>query len=78
MDTKKTIVVVGGGFAGLNFVKKIDKKLFDIIFIDKINHHQFQPLFYQVATSQIEPSTISFPLRNIFRNQKMFKSDLQK
>lgn len=37
--------------------------------IDKINHHQFQPLFYQVATSQIEPSSISFPLRHIFRNK---------
>jgi NADH dehydrogenase len=66
MKTKQTIIVVGGGFAGINLVKKLDEKLFDIILIDKINHHQFQPLFYQVATSQIEPSSISFPLRNIF------------
>lgn len=38
--------------------------------VDRINHHQFQPLFYQVATSQIEPSNISFPFRYIFKNEK--------
>jgi NADH:ubiquinone reductase (H+-translocating) len=69
MKTKKTIIVVGGGFAGLNLVKKLDDDLFDVILIDKLNHHQFQPLFYQVATSQIEPSSISFPLRHVFRNK---------
>jgi NADH dehydrogenase len=68
MEPKKKLIVVGGGFAGLNFVKKLDKEMFDIIIIDKLNHHQFQPLFYQVATSQIEPSSISFPLRHIFNN----------
>jgi NADH dehydrogenase len=70
MKTKQKIIVVGGGFAGINLVRKLDEKLFDIILIDKINHHQFQPLFYQVATSQIEPSSISFPLRHIFRNKE--------
>ncbi|MDD4033367.1 MAG: NAD(P)/FAD-dependent oxidoreductase [Bacteroidales bacterium] len=67
MESKKKIIVVGGGFAGIQLVRKLDRKLFDVLLIDKINHHQFQPLFYQVATSQIEPSSISFPLRNIFR-----------
>jgi NADH:ubiquinone reductase (H+-translocating) len=67
---KKKIIVIGGGFAGIQFVRKIDKKHFDVLLIDKHNHHMFQPLFYQVATSQIEPSTISFPLRNIFKNKK--------
>ena len=47
----------------------MDEKLFDVLLIDKINHHQFQPLFYQVATSQLEPSSISFPLRNIFKEK---------
>ena len=47
----------------------MDENLFEILLIDKINHHQFQPLFYQVATSQIEPSSISFPIRNIFKGQ---------
>lgn len=67
---KKKIVVIGGGFAGIQLVKNIDEKLFDILLIDKINHHQFQPLFYQVATSQLEPASISFPLRNIFKHKK--------
>ena len=67
---KKLIIVVGGGFGGISFAKEIDTDLFDIILIDKHNHHQFQPLFYQVATSQIEPSSISFPLRYIFRRKK--------
>lgn len=70
MEKKQKIIVIGGGFAGVQFVKNIDENLFDILLIDKINHHQFQPLFYQVATSQIEPSSISFPLRNIFKNKK--------
>src|SRR5574344_197368 len=48
----------------------LDENMFDILIIDKINHHQFQPLFYQVATSQIEPSSISFPLRNIFKKKR--------
>ncbi len=70
MQSKKKLVVVGGGFAGLHLVRSIDKKKFDVFLIDKLNHHQFQPLFYQVATSQLEPSSISFPFRNVFRNEK--------
>jgi NADH dehydrogenase len=66
----KKIIVVGGGFAGLQFIQNLKRNLFDILLIDKINHHQFQPLFYQVATSQIEPSSITFPLRKIFQNRK--------
>lgn len=65
---KKRVVIIGGGFAGVELARSIDKKLFDIVLIDKLNHHQFQPLFYQVATSQIEPSSISFPLRYIFKS----------
>lgn len=70
MVVKKKIVVIGGGFAGLKFIKNLDEDLFEVLLIDKINHHQFQPLFYQVATSQVEPSSISFPLRNIFRRNQ--------
>jgi len=66
---KQKVIVVGGGFAGIQLIKALDEKLFDVILIDKINHHQFQPLFYQVATSQLEPSSISFPLRNIFKKK---------
>lgn len=67
---KKRIIVIGGGFAGLQLIKHLKKGLFDIVLIDRLNHHQFQPLFYQVATSQIEPTSISFPLRKIFQKRK--------
>lgn len=67
---KKKVIVVGGGFAGIQLVRRLDEKLFNVLLIDKINHHQFQPLFYQVATSQIEPSSISFPLRNVFKHKQ--------
>jgi NADH:ubiquinone reductase (H+-translocating) len=70
MTKKKRVLVAGGGFAGINFIKDLDTELFDVILIDKINHHQFQPLLYQVATSQIEPSSISFPFRYLFRKKK--------
>lgn len=70
LSKKKQVVVIGGGFAGIHLVRNLDENLFDIVLIDKLNHHQFQPLFYQVATSQIEPSSISFPLRNVFKHKK--------
>ena len=67
---KKKIVVVGCGFGGLQFVNHLPKGVFDIMVIDKINHHQFPPLFYQVAASQIEPATISFPIRKLFQQRR--------
>lgn len=69
MDRKK-VIIVGGGFAGIQFVEHLDQRLFDVLLIDKLNHHQFQPLFYQVATSQLEPSSISFPFRKMFQKRK--------
>jgi len=70
LSNKKKIIVIGGGFAGLQIVRNLDEHLFDVLLIDKLNHHQFQPLFYQIATSQLEPSSISFPLRNVFKRKK--------
>ncbi len=70
MGNKKKVIVVGGGFGGIQLALHLDKKRFDVLLIDKLNHHQFQPLFYQVATSQIEPSSISFPLRHVMKKQK--------
>lgn len=67
---KKKVIVIGGGFAGVQFIRNLDKRIFDILLLDRVNHHQFQPLFYQVATSQIEPSSISFPLRHVFSSSK--------
>lgn len=66
----KKVIVIGGGFAGLQFIKHLKKGLYDIMLFDRLNHHQFQPLFYQVATSQIEPTSITFPLRKIFQKRK--------
>ncbi len=67
---KQRVVIVGAGFAGVKLAQRLDKQHFDILLIDRQNHHQFQPLFYQVATAVIEPSSISFPLRNMFKHQK--------
>lgn len=63
-------VLVGSGFAGLKFLKKMKKKKVQIVLLDKNNFHQFQPLLYQVATSGLEPSAISFPIRKILQEQK--------
>jgi len=67
---QKRIVIVGAGFAGLTLAKKLSSTYFQVILIDKNNYHQFQPLLYQVATSGLEPSSISFPLRKIFQHYK--------
>ena len=67
---KKRVVIIGGGFAGLKLAKSLKKSEFQIVLIDKNNYHQFQPLFYQVATAGLEPSAISFPLRKAFQNQQ--------
>ncbi|MBS1653349.1 MAG: NAD(P)/FAD-dependent oxidoreductase [Bacteroidetes bacterium] len=67
---KKRVVIVGAGFAGLTLAKELSPEFFQVILIDKNNYHQFQPLFYQVATSGVEPSSISFPLRKIFQRKK--------
>lgn len=70
--TKKRLVIIGGGFAGLELAKKIDKKQYQVILIDKNNYYQFQPLFYQVATGGLEPSSISYPHRKNFQKNKNF------
>lgn len=67
----KNVVVIGGGFAGLQLCRKLrNKKGFHVLLIDRENHHMFQPLFYQVATARLEPSSISFPFRKIFQRAK--------
>ncbi len=67
------VVIIGGGFAGLKLADKlIDKKGIEVTLIDKYNYHQFQPLFYQVATASLDASNISFPLRKVFQKCKNF------
>ena len=69
-SNKKRVIIVGGGFAGLTLARKLARRDFQVILIDKNNYHQFQPLFYQVAMSGLEPSSITFPLRKIFQRRK--------
>jgi len=65
------IVIAGAGFAGLKLARKLNNKPgFEVLLIDKFNYHQFQPLFYQVATAALDPSNISFPLRKAFQKSK--------
>lgn len=68
---KEKIVIIGGGFAGLHVARKLNnKENYDVTLIDRVNHHCFQPLFYQVASARLEPSSISFPFRKIFQKSK--------
>src|ERR1700742_970954 len=65
------LIIIGGGFGGLKLATELSNKAgFEITLIDKFNHHQFQPLFYQVATSGLDASNISFPLRKIFHKSR--------
>jgi len=66
----KKVVVVGGGFGGIEFVKKLDTQKFSVIIIDEHNYHTFQPLLYQVATGGLEPDSVAYPIRKIFRRKK--------
>lgn len=66
------IVVIGGGFAGLRLCQKIDSTKFQVVLLDRHNYHTFQPLLYQVATSGLEASSITGPLRKLFNNKKNF------
>ncbi len=69
---KKRVVIVGGGFGGLKLANKLKNSNFQVVLIDRNNYHQFPPLIYQIASSGIEPSSISFPFRKIFQNRKDF------
>lgn len=64
------VVIIGGGFGGLQLAKTLRNSDVNVVLVDKQNHHQFQPLFYQVASGRLEPSSISFPFRKIFQSSK--------
>lgn len=68
------VVIVGAGFGGLKLARKLNNKAgFEVVLVDRFNHHQFQPLFYQVATAGLDPSNISFPLRKAFHKSDNVK-----
>ena len=65
------VVIIGGGFGGLKLARRLNNKEdIEVTLIDKNNYHQFQPLFYQVATAGLDASNISFPLRKAFQGSK--------
>jgi len=66
----KKVVIIGAGFAGLQIARRLRDINYETTLIDKYNFHQFQPLFYQVATARLEPSAISFPLRKVFQRER--------
>lgn len=68
--TQPRIVIVGGGFGGVNLAKQLKHAPVQVVLLDRNNYHLFQPLLYQVSTAGLEPDSIAFPLRGIFRKQR--------
>ena len=66
------VVIIGAGFAGINLVKSLRKKPFQVVLINRNNYHFFQPLLYQVATAGLEVSSIAFPVRGLFKPKENF------
>lgn len=69
---KKRVVIVGGGFGGLQLANHLKGAGLQVVLVDRNNYHQFPPLIYQVASAGIEPSSIAFPFRQIFRKREEF------
>jgi NADH dehydrogenase len=70
------IVIVGGGFGGLELAKQLKDQPVEVVMLDRHNYHTFQPLLYQVATGALDAETITFPFRRIFQDQKNFSFSL--
>ena len=72
-EGQKRLVIVGGGFGGLKLARKLKSNKFQIVLLDKNNHHIFQPLLYQVATAGIEPSAHIIPIpEKYFKKERAF------
>ncbi|MGJ8731523.1 MAG: NAD(P)/FAD-dependent oxidoreductase [Cellulophaga sp.] len=70
MGNRKRVVVIGAGFGGITIAKAFKNKNVDVRLIDQNNYHNFQPLMYQIATGGLEPDSIAYPVRRIFRGYK--------
>ena len=68
----KRIVIIVGGFGGIELAHRLDTMKFQVVLLDKNNFHTFQPLLYQVATGGLEPDSVAYPIRKIFANKKNF------
>ena len=64
------VVIIGGGFGGIEIAKGLKNKEVEVVLLDRNNHHTFQPLLYQVATGTLDAPSIAFPLRKMFRKQE--------
>ncbi len=71
-SNKPRIVIIGGGFAGMNVAKNLRNIDAQVVLVDKNNFHTFQPLLYQVATAGLEPDSVTYPLRKIFNHFNNF------
>ncbi len=74
---KGRVVILGGGFGGIELARSLRRSSFQVVLIDRNNYHTFQPLLYQVATGGLEPDSIAYPIRKIFRRQRnlLFRMD---
>ena len=70
--SQKRIVIIGGGFAGMNVALKLKNSNFQIVLLDKHNYHTFQPLLYQVATGGLEAGSIAYPIRKVIQQYNDF------
>src|SRR5437868_1818680 len=70
MESAHQVVVIGGGFGGLNVVRKLKRAPVRVTLLDRRNFHLFQPLLYQVATGGLSPANIATPLRALLKRQK--------
>lgn len=78
---QKRLVIIGGGFGGIELAKRLNGKDIQVVILDKHNYHTFQPLLYQVATAGLEPDSIAYPLRKLFQksNNSIFRmAEVQK
>lgn len=62
------VIIIGGGFGGISLAKKLHKKEFQVVLLDKHNYHTFQPLLYQVSTGGLEPDSIAYPIRKVIHD----------
>jgi NADH dehydrogenase len=69
-DGRAKVVIIGAGFGGIEAAKSLKRAPVDVTVIDRVNHHCFQPLLYQVATAALSPADVAWPIRHILRKQK--------
>ena len=75
---KKRVLILGGGFGGIEIARRLDTRKYEVLLIDKHNYFTFQPLLYQVATGGLEPDSVAYPLRrSLVKTIKFFSGWLK-